>query len=244
MPHSIKHIAVIRLSAMGDVAMTVPVIRAFAQQYPGVKITVLSRPFFEPFFAGIPNVTFFAVDVKGRHQGFLGLLRLYADLKPFGIDAVADLHNVLRSKVLRTLFALSGKKVAFTDKGRAEKKALTRAKDKLFAPVKPMTDRHVDTFKALGFFVDLAAPIYLERLPLTDAVLKLSGIKGPRRWIGIAPFAQYESKVYPLDLMQQVVAGLAQHTDYTVFLFGGGAQETEQLQALAGSQKNVVVDKR
>lgn len=226
---------------MGDVAMTVPVIRAFAQQYPGVKITVLSRPFFEPFFAGIPNVTFFAVDVKGRHQGFLGLLRLYADLKPFGIDAVADLHNVLRSKVLRTLFALSGKKVAFTDKGRAEKKALTRAKDKLFAPVKPMTDRHVDTFKALGFFVDLAAPIYLERLPLTDAVLKLSGIKGPRRWIGIAPFAQYESKVYPLDLMQQVVAGLAQHTDYTVFLFGGGAQETEQLQALAGSQKNVVV---
>ena len=39
------------------------------------------------------------------------------------IDYIADLHNVLRSKVIRTLFALSGKKVAFTDKGRAEKAA-------------------------------------------------------------------------------------------------------------------------
>jgi ADP-heptose:LPS heptosyltransferase len=34
-----------RLSAMGDVAMAVPVLRAFVNQYPEVKITVISRPF-------------------------------------------------------------------------------------------------------------------------------------------------------------------------------------------------------
>ena len=102
-----------RLSAMGDVAMTVPVVRAFAIQYPEVKITVISRPFFKPLFDTIPNVSFFAFDEKKRHKGFLGLLRLFQDLNALHIDAFADLHNVLRSKVVRTLFSLSGKKTAF-----------------------------------------------------------------------------------------------------------------------------------
>ena len=102
-----KHILVIRLSAMGDVAMTVPVLRALVLQYPEVKITVVSRPFFQPFFDGIPNVNFFGVDLKESHKGFLGLLRLFSDLRKLNIDAVADLHNVLRSKVVRTLTALS-----------------------------------------------------------------------------------------------------------------------------------------
>ena len=69
-----------RLSAMGDVAMTVPVLRAFVNQFPEVKITVVSRPFFKPFFEGIPNLSFFAFDEKERHKGFFGLCRLFQDL--------------------------------------------------------------------------------------------------------------------------------------------------------------------
>ena len=65
---NIKHILVIRLSAMGDVAMTVPVLRAFSLQYPAVKITVVSRPFFKPFFEGIPNLDFFAIDLNKKTQ--------------------------------------------------------------------------------------------------------------------------------------------------------------------------------
>ena len=118
-----QHIAVIRLSAMGDVAMTVPVLRALVLQYPDVEVTVVSRPFFKPFFDGIPNVIFFPVDLNKRHKGFPGLMRLYSDLRKLNIDKVADLHNVLHSKVVRNLFALSGKKVVATDKGRADKKA-------------------------------------------------------------------------------------------------------------------------
>ena len=77
----VKHILVIRLSAMGDAAMTVPVLRALVLQHPEVKITVLSREFFSPFFEGIPNVSFYAADVKGRHKGFGGLLKLYNELR-------------------------------------------------------------------------------------------------------------------------------------------------------------------
>ena len=241
MSNPIQHIAVIRLSAMGDVAMTVPGIRAFVQQNPTVIITVVSRPFFRPFFEEIPNVNFFSVEVKGRHKGFLGLLKLYSDLKKLNIDAVADLHNVLRSIVVRNLLALSGKKVAHTDKGRADKKALTRAEKKIFEPVKPMVERHVDTFKELGFFVDLTNPIFPEKAILSDEISKVSGGKENNKWIGIAPFAQYESKVYPLDLMQKVVDELANNDNYKIFLFGGGKKETDQLNILATAKENVIV---
>lgn len=226
---------------MGDVAMTVPVIRALVQQNQYVKVTVVSRPFFQPFFEGIPNVAFFAVDLNGRHKGTMGLFRLYADLKKLNINAVADLHNVLRSIVIRNLFVLSGKKVAYSDKGRAEKKALTRAKNKIFEPVKSMVERHVETFQNLGFEVDLTQPNFPEKAQLTEAVFKVSGEKGNMHWIGIAPFAQYESKVYPFDLMQEVIVELAKNTSHKIFLFGGGKKETEQLQALSTNLDNVIV---
>jgi len=231
---------------MGDVAMTVPVIRAFVQQNPKVKITVVSRPFFQPFFNEIPNVNFFAVDVKGRYKGFFGLLKLYCDLKKLNIDAVADLHNVLRSKIVRTMFAFSREKVAFTDKGRADKKALTRSKNKIFEPIKSMVERHVDTFKQLGFTVDLSHPNFPEKAILSNEIIQLSGEKHDDKWIGIAPFAQYDSKVYPLDLMQQVIDDLARSrilgmTNYKVFLFGGGKNETEQLDSLAKGKNNCIV---
>jgi ADP-heptose:LPS heptosyltransferase len=240
LPSKPQHILVIRLSAMGDVAMIVPVLRALIQQYPNLKITVVSRPFFKPFFDGIPNVNFFAVDLQKRHKGFFGLLRLFLDLKKLDIDAVADLHNVLRSKVVRSLFALSGKKIAFTDKGRAEKKALTSLTNKVFKPVKPMVERHVETFEKLGFSIDLTNPKFPIKAILSDEILKITGNK-TQKWLGIAPFAQYQSKVYPLDLMQKVIDELAKKNSIKIFLFGGGSEEIQKLNQLQNNHSNVIV---
>lgn len=223
---------------MGDVAMTVPVIRAFSQQYPEVKITMVSRPFFKPFFATIPNVEFFAVDVKDRHKGLRGLVQLARELKQLSIDSVADLHNVLRSQVVRWLLKLSGVKVAATNKGRSEKKQLTRLDpSKNITPLEAMFERHAATFKALGFPLDLSKVVLPEPLSLSTTVLQLTGDKTSTKWIGIAPFAQYDSKVYPFNLMQKVVNLLEAHS-YKVFLFGGGAQEIALLEQLQQSNIN------
>jgi ADP-heptose:LPS heptosyltransferase len=228
-----------RLSAMGDVAMTVPVLRAFVNQYPEVKITVVSRPFFKPFFDGIPNLSFFAFDEKEKHKGFLGLLRLFNDLKCLNIDAFADLHNVLRSKIVRNLFALSGKKTASVDKGREEKKALTRPENKIFKPLTTMFERHTKVFEQLGFAVDLSNPIFPKKAILDSDILKIIG-SSEKKLIGIAPFAQYESKVYPLDLMQEVIDTLALDQKNTILLFGGGKKEIEILNTLSSGKENVI----
>lgn len=240
MAEKTKHIAVFRLSAMGDVAMISPIVRALSEQHKSIKITVISRPFFEPFFDQIPNVSFFAIDIKDRHKGFLGLIRLFLDLKKLKIDAFADLHNVLRSKFVRLLFALSGKKVAATNKGRLQKKALIRAKNKIFEPVTSMFDRHLETFQKLGFTISLNNPTFPTYL-LSSQIISITGDKENQKWIGIAPFAQYESKIYPLDLMQQVIENLSQNKAYKIFLFGGGNKEIELLNTLAINNLNCVV---
>ncbi|MCD0475671.1 glycosyltransferase family 9 protein [Flavobacterium sp. EDS] len=228
-----------RLSAMGDVAMTVPVLRAFVKQHPEVQLTVISRPFFKPFFDGIPNLTFFVFDDKERHKGFVGLLRLYKDLKKLDIDAFADLHNVLRSKVVRTLFALSGKKTAFVDKAREDKKALMRAENKIFKQLPTMFERHRKVFEELGFSVDLSNPTFPKKAVLSAEITDLIG-ENYQKLLGIAPFAQYESKVYPLDLMQEVIAKLAENKEHTILLFGGGKKEIEILESLSKPFKNVI----
>ncbi|MCV2485656.1 glycosyltransferase family 9 protein [Flavobacterium sp. SH_e] len=228
-----------RLSAMGDVAMTVPVLRAFVKQYPTVKLTVISRPFFKPFFEGIPNLEFFPFDEKERHKGFLGLLCLFQDVKKLKIDAFADLHNVLRSKVVSLLFALSGKKRATVDKGREGKKELTRAENKIFKQLPTMFERHAKVFEELGFPLDLSHPEFPKKAILGAEITELIG-ENYQKLIGIAPFAQYDSKVYPLDLMKDVIEKLAENKDQTVLLFGGGTKEIDILNSLSEPFKNVI----
>ena len=232
MSKPIKHIAVIRLSAMGDVAMTVPVIRAFVKQYPEVKITMVSRPFFKPFFDTIPEVNFLEIDLDKKHKGFLGLFRLFQELKESGVDALADLHNVLRSKVLTFFFKLYNLKVVTVDKGRAEKKALTRAKNKIYRPLPSMVLQHSQVFRQLGF------PLHTENPTFPN--LGIFAEAKTQKWIGIAPFAQYDSKVYPMDLMQKVIDELAQNQNNKIFLFGGGAKEINLLDEMSQGKTNVV----
>ncbi len=225
---------------MGDVAMTVPVLRALVAQHPEVKITVVSRVFYKPIFKNIPNVNFFSAHLHHRHKGLLGLFRLYKDLKSKGVTEFADLHDVLRSKIIRTLFSFSGIKTGTVDKGRADKAALIRAENKIFKPLSTMFERYVTVFEQLGFSLDLSNPIFPPKQKLDTEIVDLIG-ENYQKLIGIAPFARYDSKVYPLDLMQQVIDKLASTKTHKILLFGGGKKEIELLDSISKDKENVLV---
>lgn len=237
-----KHILVIRLSAMGDVAMTVPVVRSLTEQHDKVKVTVVSKTAYRPFFDDMPHVAFFEADTEGRHKGFFGLLRLFKELNKLHIYAVADLHNVLRSKIITKLFSLRGKKTATVDKARKEKTALTSLdpSKKVVEPLLPMTQRYARVFGEIGFGIKLEDHVFPEKKPLTLDILEHTGLKAGT-WIGIAPFAQHNSKVYPKKQMQQVIDALAAEPGYRLMLFGGGRQEISQLKKYANDRENILV---
>ncbi len=229
-----NHILVIRLSAMGDVAMTVPVLRAFTEQYPDVKLTVLTREFFKPFFRDIKNVEVFSADLNGRHKGIWGLYKLSRELKQRHIHACADLHNVLRTKILK--FFSIGIEVVQIDKGRDQKKGLVSGEN--FKQLKTTFQRYVDVFDRLGFPINLSSPRFPERKELNQKTLSLTHDNRAFKWIGIAPFAAHEGKMYPLELMEEVIEALSK--EHKLILFGGGEMEIETLNAMERKFKNTV----
>ena len=226
-----RHILVIRLSAMGDVAMMMPVLKAFSEKYPDVKLTLLTRRFFAPLFEEIPNIQVFEAEVKGRHKGMSGLYKLSSELFELKIDAVADLHNVLRSNILKIFFKLKGLPVRQINKGRKEKASLTRSKNKIFKQLRSTHKRYADVFEKLGYPLNLESTHLLNKQELPENVTEITG-NPSGKWVGIAPFAQHASKAYPEDLMKEVIKGLQKEENLKVFLFGGGPVETGKLNAL------------
>ena len=237
-----SHILIIRFSAIGDVAMTVPVIDSLARQYPENQYTVLSQTFLSSLFAHCPeNVRFAGVNLCD-YKGVFGMYRLYRELLKQRFDTVADLHDVLRTKFLRIFFRCSGLKVRHIDKGRKDKRQLTRKKNKILLQLKPTTKRYADVFNALGQPLALFdfRSIFGSSRGDFSRITQLTGEKNGLFWIGIAPFAKHEGKMFPLDRMEQVVAHFAGRDDVVIFLFGGGTSEKTILDAWSAKYPHII----
>ncbi|ADY52659.1 glycosyl transferase family 9 [Pseudopedobacter saltans DSM 12145] len=217
-----QKILIIRLSAMGDVAMTAPVLKQLAQQNPKSSFVFLTRPLFKAFLEDLPNVTVFPFD-PNTYKGIAGLYRLYKELKKQKIDAVADLHYNLRSRILSLFFWLSAIPIAHLNKGRKEKKALSRKENKTRLPLEPTWKRYTEVFKNLGLEASIENKLIRQKEDLSPEILSITqGKNAP--WIGISPFAQHMQKVYPLDKMEDVIRQLSK---YKIFIFGGGTEEKQ-----------------
>ncbi|MDR1130350.1 MAG: glycosyltransferase family 9 protein, partial [Prevotellaceae bacterium] len=227
--NEVLRILVIRLSAMGDVAMTVPVLYSFIIKYPNIKLSVLSQKSFGSFF-GSTKIHFIGIDLK-HYEGLRGLYTLFKVLKKEQFDLVIDLHDVLRSNILRFFFRyISGTKVFVMDKGRKEKRALTRKKNKLMKPLKTTIERYADAFKTAGFEIKPNFETLSEiSIDISDKVSAMLPNEDDSICIGIAPFAAHQGKVYPLEKMVEVLDYLSSK-GFNIFLFGGKGSEKSQLQ--------------
>lgn len=218
-----KKVLIIRLTAMGDVAMTSPVVSAACRKYQDVHFDMLSEPFFEPFFEKLDNLHFIGTNIRKSGEGVRGLWKLYRKLALNKYDIVLDLHDVLRTKILRTfLYRLSGIDTYVVDKGRKEKNRLKEDDGKEKMQLKPTVERYSEVFAKAGL------PVELNGTHMTREVSSIADIaeKGNQMWIGVSPFAQHKGKIYPLEKMETVVRLLAQ-SGARVFVFGGGKKEME-----------------
>ena len=204
------NVLVVRLSALGDVAMSVPAIYSVAETYPTNTFHVVTSKLCAQLFVGAP------ANVMVHPLEAVTLGNLFRCVRSLKVDVVADLHNVLRTWIMDIYFRLRGKTVAMLDKRRWERGAVKKAH---YATPVIFTDRYFDVFKRLKlpcmfFFTNLSA----DDLPeLPDGLPAKNG----KKWVGIAPFARYTNKVYPLGKMQKVADMMAAHPETEVFLFGG-----------------------
>lgn len=235
MTSSKEKIIVLRFSAMGDVAMVASVLREFTAQHPETEIVMVSRTAFKPFFTSIHNLKFHAIEPKTTHKGLVGLYRLYKELKQYKALSIADLHDNIRSRAVSSFFRISGIKIKRIDKGRAEKKALTRTDQKVFKPLRQTVERYADVFRELGYTLKLSHRLQRNPQTLPEKVANLFNTT-PKK-IGISPFAQHIYKVYPYDKMEQVIASLSEKGNQ-LFVFGGGEVEKNTAENWTGKYHN------
>lgn len=219
---------VLRFSALGDIAMTIPVLWSLRRQYPGSDILFVSRPFARDLIEPIDGVRFFSVDFNSEYKGIPGLVKLFNNLKTLGPwDFIADIHGVVRTRFLSLLFGLSGVRTVVIDKGRKEKKALCRKNNKQFRPLQSTFDRYREVFETAGWFFNLSSfpgkALYAWEEDYPHDALMMPGMK-----IGVAPFAKHPWKMWPEEKMRQLLFMLDKK-GWQIFLFGGRGEEKEKL---------------
>ncbi len=238
------HLLLIRLSALGDVVMLLPVVRSMREQHPEVQLSVLSQPFARPFFEAIEGVHFIEAEIHNRHKGILGLWRLARKLeKENSFTAIADVHSVLRSWLLTFFLCLlhfpRKYRIATINKGRKEKEHLTRAKAKQLVPLEHSVKRYADVLQRLTFKLQVPYELGgLEPVDLPPAVALFFTLTRPR--VGIAPFAKHKGKIYPLERTLELVKRL-QRQGIQVFLFGSQGDEQHLLERWATKPDIVVI---
>lgn len=229
---------------MGDVALTIPVIRGILEENPNLSITFVTRPFFAPFFEGIPRLQLYFPDLNGRHKGFAGLFRLFLDLRKEGkFQTIIDLHNVLRTKMVRKYFRMTGTPVYYIDKGRKEKKELLKTKQ--IKQLKHSSERYADVFREAGFQIQMASlPAITPSVQARETIqeyLKKQELPEKTIKIGFAPFATHETKIWGLENASQLIHLIAEKYPVQFYLFGGGKEETEKLKVLAADNSQITL---
>ncbi|MCM1483511.1 MAG: glycosyltransferase family 9 protein [Muribaculaceae bacterium] len=227
-------VLITRFSALGDVCMTIPIVYGVCAANPEVRFVMLTRKAAASMFVNRPeNLTVTFADLKGEYGGTLGAVRLMRHMcHTYGVKRMADLHNVLRTRMMGLYGRTQGVKVARLDKCRRLRSMLI--KQGAYSPesisISAVTDRYADVFRRLG----LAVPAEYPKAPAAGLPASLFGkvtAEKPagERWIAVAPFAAHRSKIYPLEQMRSVVEQIASWTGTKVFLLGGGSREEEVL---------------
>lgn len=237
-----EHLLIMRFTALGEIAMLVPVVSSLAQQYPELRITVLSNPFARSLFDGLAhNVGFMAADLNGEYHGVKGLNALYRRLVAKNFTAIADMQSILRSQYLRMRFNISSYRVEHLDNHRQDRRKLVATKDKCLRQLPSLFDDYIDVLARLGYNVRLD---FQSLFPPTGGNLRLVSDRiGEKKmfqqWIGIAPFAAHKGKIYPVEKMEMVIAEIIRrHPSCRIMLFGGGQNEMEVLNDWCNRYKN------
>lgn len=239
-----KNLLVARFSALGDVAMTIPVVYSACRCNPGTRFIFITKAAQTGLFVNPPeNLVVLGIDVKDKYRSLADFMRLFKELRrDYGIDGFADLHGVLRTFMLCAACSLNGVRWRTIRKGRMNKRALTRPRNKVMLPLLSSRARYREVFYGFGYALEEKF-VSVYGTGKGDPAM-FASVTAPKaegeKWVGVAPFAKHKGKIYPPELMEKVVAALSEQPGVKVFLFGGGEHERDILAGWASRYSSTV----
>lgn len=238
-------ILIIRFSALGDVALLVPIIREIHRSNPNAEIFILTDPRYSALFKNMPYTHTLNLNAKSDFSGIVGLFRLFRILKSYSFDKIFDLHQSIRSVIIGSFFRLTGSPVFRINKGRSEKKNLLGKVNLNNQPLKHTTNRYCEVFLNAGLKMNLLSKKVSESGIVISEISK-SKIKNTfnksehQNFIGIAPFSRNKLKEWPFTNIIELIKTLIPNEKNKIFLFGHGKIELEKLRIVQALSNNKI----
>ncbi|MGL4631488.1 MAG: glycosyltransferase family 9 protein [Leadbetterella sp.] len=226
-------ILIVRFSAMGDVAICYPLLKALTETHPEHEFHFVTKKNFLPIFQDLENIHVHGLDLKKEYSGIGGILKLARFTNRLKPEVFIDLHDVLRTQALSFFYKVQFKPVFIIDKGRKEKKDLIR--NNSFFKLKTTLLRYLEVTQKANLLLDL---------PLEELEKKVNqSIKKPSHrdtiHIGIAPFAAHQPKIWPIQNWMTVLEAF-KGQNIQFHFFGGGESEKNQVQGLVSKYPNAL----
>jgi ADP-heptose:LPS heptosyltransferase len=197
-------VLVIRLSSMGDIIYTTPVVRCLKRQLAGSEVHFLTKPAFKYIYDNNPYVDKLLL-LKPK------LADTINEIKAENYDYIIDLHNNLRTAVIKTRTGIKSS----TYKKYTIRKWLSLKLRLSLVPHTHLVDRYMEAVKPLGVVND-GEPInyYLKGEHDLATMLPSSHQKG---YIAFIIGATHFTKRMP----NEKIINICKETNLPVVLLGG-----------------------
>lgn len=226
------NVLAVRFSSIGDVVLTTPLLRAIRHRHPAARITVVTKLAYAPLLSHNPHVN----QVFGLPAG-RGIVGIAAELRANRYSHMLDLHDSVRSRMLRML--VPGRWSSYP-KHRVARALLIHAKKNWYRDSRPVALRYFDAARDLDVTPDGGPPdLFLSPEAVREAAdwLGRSGLAQDRPFVALAPGAAHATKRWPLEhwhgLLRRIVG-----QGFDVVLVGGSddASVAHVLAANAGGR--------
>jgi len=201
----INRILIIRLSSLGDILLTTPLIRAIKRENPAIQIDFLLRIEYRDLLIKNPNINELLLFSRNDFEN----LNLVKSLRNKNYELIIDLQNNLRSRGITS--KLSGKKLRF-DKKSFQKILLVKSKVNLLKNSPSIPVRYANVIDGLELD-DQGLDLFTDNEPSSE-IKKLENV------IGLCPGARHITKRWPIEYFIQLSRFLIQN-NFNVALFGG-----------------------
>ncbi|MBA3346891.1 MAG: lipopolysaccharide heptosyltransferase II [Gemmatimonadales bacterium] len=226
------HILVVRFSAIGDILLTTPLLRALRARYPAAWITALTKEQYLPLLSHNPHVN----EVIGIGSGE-SFRQVAERLRRAGYTHRLDLHGSLRSLALRRL--VPGRWTTYSKRRLARALLIATKRDFYCADV-PVAERYFEAAAQLDVRPDGASPeFFLSPEAPSDASswLMRTGA-GARSLVAIAPGAAHATKRWPVGHWIELTRRLTS-SEASVVVLGGSEDVTIAKAIVAGAGPRV-----
>ena len=216
------HILVIRLSSLGDILLTTPVLRALHEHFPAAHIDVLTKAAYQDVLCANPCV----------HRLWLwepqqGLREMLGRLRQIRYDVVVDLQRTLRSRLLYHGL-LARCKLTYA-KHTIRRALLVHCGWNTLRAMTPVPERYVAPLRRLGLTTPLPPLEMHLTAPSREAMHAYLRQElpehGARPLLAVAPGARWSTKRWPVERFAAVAQELAQAQQAAVVVLGSAEDQ-------------------